>query len=153
LEGRANAVPRELQLLDARLQRLRERVATGDPDLTNDEQAAIERVEQKRRQLQEQQPATRRSAKLLTILPRAADIYRRQIADGLDGNPREAAKARIILRELLGGKIGLKPGADGSLWAEYALRPAALLRGEGTGGIGGRILVSHTTEFADVELR
>jgi hypothetical protein len=32
------------------------------------------------------------------------------------------------------GEIMLSPGEDGSLWADYAMHPAALLRGAGTGG-------------------
>jgi hypothetical protein len=41
--------------------------------------------------------------------------------------PRENAKARIILRDLL-GPIQMCPSPDGSLWAEYNIRPAALLK-------------------------
>ena len=40
---------------------------------------------------------------------------------------REAAKARIILRDLL-GPIQMCPGKDGSLWAQYDTRPAALIK-------------------------
>ena len=47
-------------------------------------QAAIDRAEAKRRELQNQQPAAKQSAKILTMLPRAAEGYRRQIALGLD---------------------------------------------------------------------
>ena len=77
------------------------------------------------------------------MLPKAADAYRRQIEQGLDGDPRAALKARVILRELFGGKIRLVPEADGALWAEYNLRPAALLKAAGasvgSSGSGGRI--------------
>ena len=50
---RGNAdVPRELADVDARLDRLRQRLRAGDPDLTDDElQAAISRVESKRAEL------------------------------------------------------------------------------------------------------
>lgn len=52
----------------------------GDPDLEPDEiQAAIDRAEQKLRELTENQPAAKRSAKMLAALPNAADAYRRQI--------------------------------------------------------------------------
>jgi len=47
---------------------------------------------------------------------------------GLGGDPAAAAKARTILREML-GEIMLSPGEDGSLWAEYGMQPAALLQG------------------------
>jgi len=36
------------------------------------------------------------------MLPKAADAYRRQIAQGLDNDPRAAGKARAMLRKLLG---------------------------------------------------
>jgi hypothetical protein len=115
LARQTETAPRELQELDARLERLRERQRNGDPDLTADElQAALERVGQKRRELLDAQPAAKRSAKILPMLSKAAALYRRQIADGLNGNPREALKARVILRELF-GKIRLVPGSGGSL--------------------------------------
>ena len=50
-----------------------------------------------------------------------------QIEPGLDGNPRETAKARIIIRDLL-GPIQMCPGPDGGLWAEYNTGPAALVK-------------------------
>lgn len=59
--------------------------------------------------------------------PKAARAYRDQIERGLDDNPREAAKARFILRDLL-GPIQMCPGQDGSLWAQYHTRPAALIK-------------------------
>jgi hypothetical protein len=47
--------------------------------------------------------AASESAKLLTTLPNAAELYRGQIALGLDGaHPQIALKARLALRELLG---------------------------------------------------
>ena len=84
IEARADAAPKELQDLDAKLTRLRERARSGDPDLTADElQAAIERAEGKRAELLAAQPGARRSAKVLSMLPRAAEAYRRQIEQGL----------------------------------------------------------------------
>lgn len=65
-------------------------------------------------------------------MPRAAELYREQIDLGLGGDPAAAAKARTILRETL-GEIALSPGEDGSPWAEYAMQPAALLKGNGRG--------------------
>ena len=58
---------------------------------------------------------------------KAAQAYRPQIERGLDDNPREAAKARVILRDLL-GQIQMCPEPDGSLWAQYHTRPAALIK-------------------------
>jgi site-specific DNA recombinase len=140
IEARADAAPKELQDLDARLTRLRERARSGDPDLTADElQAAIERAEGKRAELLAAQPGAKASAKVLSMLPRAADAYRRQIEQRLDGDPRAVLKVRVILKELFRGKVRLVPEADGSLWAEYAFQPAALLKGVGMDGSGGRI--------------
>lgn len=140
--SRATTAPRELQELDARIARLRERLSRGDPDMTSDEiQAAIERAGQKRQKLLEMHGELAQPANVTSILPQAAALYRAQIAEGLDGNTKAALKARVILRALL-GKIRLSPGPDGSLWADYALQPAALLRsaaGAGTDGSGGTL--------------
>jgi len=81
----------------------------------------------KRRDLLDAQPAVRQSAKIRTMLPKAAQAYRQQIEWGLDNDPRAAAKARVILRDLL-GLIRMCPGQDGSLWAQYDTRPAALIK-------------------------
>lgn len=100
MQARATEAPKELQELAARIERLRERLRKGDPDMTADEiAAAIERAEGKRRELEQQQPAARATAKVLTMLPRTAEMYRRQVLQGLDGNVREALKARVFLRE------------------------------------------------------
>ena len=69
------------------------------------------------RELQQQQPEAKPSAKVLAMLPRAAEIYRRQIAFGLDGDPDAARKARVFLREWFGGKIQLEPLPEGGLLA------------------------------------
>ncbi len=136
LAARAETLPREAQELEARIARLRERLRAGDPDLAPDElQVAIERVETKRRELLDARPAERENARVLAMLPRAAALYREQIDQGLGGDSAAAAKARTILRDML-GEIMLSPGEDGSLWAEYAMQPAALLIGAGTGGRG-----------------
>jgi hypothetical protein len=71
-------------------------------------------------------------------MPRTAELYREQIDLGLGGDPAAAARARTILREML-GEITLSPAEDGSLWAEYAMQRAALLKDAGTGGRGDRI--------------
>jgi hypothetical protein len=52
IAARAETLPREIQELDARIARLRERLKSGDPDFAADElQAGIERAESKRREL------------------------------------------------------------------------------------------------------
>jgi len=140
MQTRATEVPRELAGLTARLERLRERLRKGDPDMTADEiQAAIDRAEEKHRELETQQPAAKQSAKVLSILPRAAAMYRRQVAEGLDGDPRAALKARVFLRDWFGGEIRLEPLPDGGLMAHWNENAAALLRSAalGTFGSGG----------------
>jgi site-specific DNA recombinase len=140
MHTRATEVPHELQELGARIERLRERLKRGDPDMTADEiQAAIDRAEAKRQELERQQPAAKASAKVLSILPKAARLYRRQIMQGLAGNEREALKARVFLREWFGGKIRLEPLPDGGLVAHWNENAQALLRVVGTFGSGGRI--------------
>lgn len=140
--GRAACAPQSLLELEARIARLRERLGRGDPDMTSDEiQAAIERAEEKRRELLSLGDRSVTPPKVAAVLPAAAALYRQQIAEGLTGNPQAALKARVILRALL-GTIRLTPGENGSLWADYALQPAALLKsavGAGTDGSGGRI--------------
>jgi hypothetical protein len=71
------------------------------------------------------------------IVPRAAELYRRQITQGLDGNLESARKARLFLREWFGGKIRLQPLEDGGLAAHWNESVGALLMGLGTYGSGG----------------
>src|SRR5688572_4795011 len=80
--ARADSAPTELVALDTRIARLRERLADGDPDMEPDEiQVAIDRAETKRRELESTlQPAAKLSAKILSALPKAAELYRRKIA-------------------------------------------------------------------------
>lgn len=136
---RAQKAPLELEQLRSRIERLRRRLHDGElGDLTADElEAAIARAEAKCREL-EQQPAAKASARVFAFLPKAAELIRHQVAAGLDGNPREAMKARAFLRGLfVDGKVTLIPGEDGSLWAQYSLAPAMLLKAA-SGGSGGR---------------
>jgi site-specific DNA recombinase len=140
MQTQALELPRELQELAARITRLREPLKNGDPDMPADElQAAIDRAEAKRRELHEQQlGANVPMCKALAIMPRAAELYRRQAALGLDGNPQAALKARLFLREWFGGKIRLEPLADGGLMAHWNQSIGALVSaGVGTYGSGG----------------
>jgi DNA repair exonuclease SbcCD ATPase subunit len=151
MQTRAAEVPKELQELTARIERLRERLRKGDPDMPPDElQAAIERAEQKRQELEAQQPSARASAKVLSVLPRAAEMFRRQVEQGSDGDERAALKARVFLRELL-GRINLKPKGEGELWAEYGMQPTALLKVVGYSGSGGPLRA--VTEMRECSLR
>lgn len=140
MHKRWSGAPVELVELNARLSRLRERLVNGDPDMALDEiQAAIDRAEAKRNELENAQPAARRSLNILSILPGAAALFRRQIDLGLAGDPRAALEARETLRELFGKKIRLLPQPDGGLIAEWNLQTVALLKIVGTCGSGGRI--------------
>lgn len=135
----AAEAPKELQELDARLARLRERLKVGDPDLTGDELAtAIQRVEAKRTELLATAPPAKARAKVLTLLPAAAAAYMRQVEAGLDGHPTRAAQGRLALRDLLRGHITLKP-AQGGLLASYSLHGGAVIQRAVSCGSGGRI--------------
>jgi hypothetical protein len=91
----------------------------------------------KRRELRSAQHSTREIDNVIAALLHAAALYRRQIAEGLDGHPQFAARARLLLREIFGGKMPLKRQGR-ELWAHIELRPEALLlRAEGTDGSGG----------------
>ena len=132
-QTRAAEAPKELQDLIARIARLRERLRKGDPEMVPDELlAAIDRAEGK--ELESEQSEAKASAKLLSILPKAAALYREQIARGLDGNPGAAAKSHVVLKEMF-GKIALRREGQ-MLFAEYTLRPEALLQAVGLKGVG-----------------
>jgi site-specific DNA recombinase len=68
--------PQALQELTGRIERLRERLKRGDPDMTADEiQVAIERVEAKTRELQSADARTIPAMKAFKMLQRAAEAY------------------------------------------------------------------------------
>lgn len=136
---RSEEMPRELRDLIDRIDRLRARHKAGDSDMAPDEiEAAIACAEGKRQTL-ESSAGSAHGTKVFSMLPRAAELYRRQINQGLEGDLRAAQKARVILRELFGGKIRLVREADGGLTAHWNLYPGALLNALGTNGSGGRI--------------
>jgi hypothetical protein len=64
------------------------------------------------------------------MLPKAAVAYRKQIRAGLDGDPVEALRARVVLKDLI-GVVRMIPDERG-LWAQWGVNPAALLKGVGT---------------------
>jgi hypothetical protein len=156
MQAQALELPRELQELAARIMRLRERLKSGDSDMPAHElQAAIDRAEGKRRELHEQQRgANVPMSKALAIMPRAAELYRRQVARGLDGNPQAAQKARLFLGEWFGGKIRLEPLADGGLMAHLNQNIGALVSaGVGTYGSGGSILSWKSSRSKEIRIR
>jgi hypothetical protein len=108
-------------------------------DLTADERAMlIDKCQAKRKELLAQQPAAVQEAKILTLLPKAASIYLKQIDAGLSGDVRAAAKGRLILKDMIGA-VSLQPGDYGSLWATYSQDLWALVRTAVTNGRGDRI--------------
>lgn len=66
-------------------------------------------------------------AQVLSIVPRAAALYDRQISRGLDGDPEATVEARLILKELIPDRIRLTSKPDGTPWPRFGLQPAALL--------------------------
>lgn len=102
--------------------------------------AAIYTAEAKRAALESQQPQARATAKVLTMLPRAAAMFRQQIDKGLNGDAHAAGRARAILRQMFGGGIRPVPERNGGLVARWNFHPAVLLKAAvGTDGSGGRI--------------
>jgi site-specific DNA recombinase len=132
--AKAEAAPRELVALDARIARLQARLAAGDPDLEPDELvAAIDKATHKRHELLSTQPAPKLSATVLGALPGAAKAYLARIDQG-------AILARDLWRDYL-GPIKLTPGDKRKgelLWASWRSNPAALLKCR-DGGRGDRI--------------
>lgn len=130
----AGPAPKELQALDARIERLRGRLRDGDPDMTPDElKAVLDAAVAKRQALAQAQPEAKATAKILSMLPKAADTYLRQIDQGIGGDPRQVQRARHILRGLV-GQVDMVPGQKGELFASYRLNPWAVLKGAGYGG-------------------
>ncbi len=87
------------------------------------------------------EPATKQSAEVLSILPKAAESARREITAALAGDSRASLKARIILREAYSGEIKLVPDEGGGLTAHWNLNSSALLKVAGTGHSGGMIVL------------
>lgn len=118
-------VLRELAQLDARLDRLRERLRKGDPDIEPDElQMAIDRAQTKRQQLAAPVLPDGSVREALSMLPKLTRIYREQILVGLNGNPEATARARSILRELI-GVVTIKAEGD-QIWCEFQMRRSRL---------------------------
>jgi hypothetical protein len=129
---------------ELRIARLRERLRQGDPDMTPDEvQAAIDRAEAKRGEIAARQPGARASAKVLAMLPKAADEFRKQLRLGLEGSERDVLRARVALRRHFGGEIRLVSEADGGVVAHWKEPLGAVFQAavgtSDTYGSGGRI--------------
>jgi site-specific DNA recombinase len=132
--AKAESAPAELRALDDRAAAIR-----SIPGLEDDERAALlDRVEAKRRELLAARPAEPAQAGVFGLLPKAAAAFCKVVKSGLAGHPEATAKARVVLRGLV-GRIDLQPRLDGSLWASYRLNPAALVKPVWSSGSGGRI--------------
>ena len=120
--------------------------------MTADElQAAIDRAEGKRAELEARQPSAKASAKILTMLPKAAAEFRRQLREGLDGDERAVLRARAALRRHFGGQIRLVTEPDGGIVAHWighesplgAVCQSVVFKGGPTDGSGGALHLSN----------
>ena len=99
------------------------------------ERAAIEHVDVKSEE--------RGLEKVVRLLPRIAEAYRRQVRSLMDGaaEPRTVNATRAALRDLLGGSVRLIPAESRDhLLAEVGLSRTALLQAAGqrvSSGSGG----------------
>lgn len=140
---RGDGASAEVRALEERIARLRTRLRDGDPDLTADElQAAIDRAESKRRELQDTKGAPSPASKVTKMLPRRIDEVRRAIvAARKTADPSTVERARTLLGQVLGGPVVLR-SEGGSLFAEFQAGVAPLLKVAGApdwNGSGGRI--------------
>jgi hypothetical protein len=100
------------------------------------EKEMTEYCRQQMRAVQAQAAEAPHELRVFSILPRAAEMFRQQVIAGLDGNAKEALKAREVLRQMFDGHVDLKREGD-SLWAEYYVQPVALLHAVPVGNRGG----------------
>ena len=132
--------PAELREVDARIKRLQAGIKAGDPDLTAEElDAAMQRLQAKRRELIGIPAATNLDEKVLALLPINARSLRSQIEAGFDGNPARASEARVVLGRLLPHGLRLRRDARGRLFANYAVDGSVLIARKAQNGSGGRI--------------
>jgi hypothetical protein len=75
-------------------------------------------------------PAAKDTARVIALLPQAAAEYRQQINEGLGDSPAQAAKARLILRELI-GPVELDQQPDGWVRIHYKIKPSVLIQAAG----------------------
>lgn len=135
------AEPARVTELDQRLAQARERLRQGDPLFTpQDIQELIRKLEGERA-LAQHRTATKgtRTARVeATLIPHAAEKYTRMIERGLEGDPEEMQRARMLLRDLLGGQISLKKTPKGLLLRSTIFH-SVLWNGRSSFGSGGRI--------------
>jgi hypothetical protein len=147
--GRTNGKLAKLDQQIVQVERLRaEGVLTEDIAA-----AAIAKANADRRDLAAADTAadSRELARVLKLLPRAAEAYRAQVAEVREAltDEKRVHRARVALRELLGGAVKLRPAPDAKyLIAEVGYTPAALLKAAGAQlwiGSGGAIIEPATT--------
>ena len=68
------------------------------------------------------------AGRVLSMLPRAAEFYRRQVMHGLGGRSARGAQGGRDPELVVDGKIVLSPGEGGSLWLKSSMAPAMLLK-------------------------
>ena len=125
--------------MEARIARLKERFSrAGDANLAPDElRMAIDRAEAKRAELLQGQPEAKATAKILRILPKAAEKFRKEIEAGLEGDAVAAARARAAVSMLIDGEFKLTPDPEtGVMVAHFGLNRLPLLRAAGIRGTG-----------------
>ena len=92
----------------------------------------------------------------LAALPDAAKRYSEMIEKGLGGNAKETVKARVVLRDIVGGSIELEPTKEG-LVAHIGVNRGVLVKAVkptvGTHGSGGRILRWKSLRTKDIRIR
>jgi hypothetical protein len=69
-------------------------------------QAAIDRAEAKRRELEEQEPAAKPSSSLFTMLPQAAEAYRRRQPKGWQATRAQHSRHECCLKNYSAEKSG-----------------------------------------------
>jgi hypothetical protein len=79
------------------------------------------------------------SARMLAMLPGAAEEFRRQLALGLEGSERDVLRARVALRRHFGGEIRVESEPDGGVVAHWREPLGAVFKAVVTCGSGGRI--------------
>jgi predicted nucleotidyltransferase len=130
MQTRAEEVPQELQELNARIERLRDRLRRGDPDMTADEvQAAIDRAETKRGELEALHPERKQCAKVFGSVVRGRDTESSALDILVDPLPGatlfDLGGLQIALQELLGVPVDfLTPGDLPHRARERVLREA-----------------------------
>jgi hypothetical protein len=80
-----------------------------------DIQNAINNAEEERDALGMNPPGKREIDKIVTVLPKAAEIYRRQLAKGLSKDPGAVLKAREVLRAIIGEVTMVPVAAKGKV--------------------------------------